>query len=312
MKSVHEEWPDVIPTFNSIEHRHQQSLQKNPNIKLWITDQGEQNWDQLLPNQLLITNNIIQPGVLSPGQVRLLPQSFWAGFYSTVMHYDAGLQPQYAYNCFINRMDPTRQSWLYQLVRRNLFDLGLISFNMDISRHIGLGHYHKTAQPMEIFDDQFERHCKIFQAEHDYVRSKIPFRNFDDSNLNNVVMQSKFSLVLETYFEDNRYITYSEKVFRCLKLPRPWLMFAMKGAVAGLANMGFDVLHDVVDHDYDNIDFLIDRQVAILDLCQHMINIEYTPALTQRLNQAAQHNQTLLDQLKQSWSDDFTNFFANL
>jgi hypothetical protein len=309
---VFDEWPDVMPTLTHLQICHRKSLQKNPNTKLWITDHSESNWDRLPSDQLLITNNIVHEGVLPQGQLRTLPNSVWASFYSTAMHYDAAIKPRHAYNCFINRMDPTRQSWLYQLIRRNLFDLGLVSFNMDISRHVSLGQYLNTAQPLEIFDDQFEKHCKIFQTEHDYIRSKIPFRNFDDSNLNNVIMQTKFSLVLETYFDDNRYITYSEKIFRCLKLPRPWLMFAMKGAVSALESMGFDVLRDVVDHSYDSIDFCIDRQVAILDLCQHMINIEYTPALQQRLQQSAQHNQLLLDQLKQSWHNDCTNFFTNL
>jgi hypothetical protein len=331
--SVFNEWKDVLPSFEFLENLHLKSLDKNKNTKLILIDYGAVRWlrskselnkskfdwnhsesdlDQLESDQILITTNIIQKGILQDHQLKQLPNSCWGGFYSTVLNYDKTLTPSHAYNCFINRLDPIRQSWLYQLVRRNILTEGLVSFNMDVSRHYSLGQYTKTTTPIEIFNDQFEKHCKNFQMEHDYIKEKIPFRNFDDFNLNNVIMKSKFSIVLETYFDDNRSVTYSEKIFRCLKLPRPWILFAMKGAVAHLRNMGFDVLDDVVDHSYDNIDNTIERQSMLLDLAQQLGKIEYTPTLYARLQHASESNQNLLVRFNESFKSDCIKFFEEI
>jgi hypothetical protein len=306
------EWKDLQPGLQFLKQLHVKLLTRNKNIKLTIIDQGFAIGDQLKDEEILVTVNKIQNGVYHKYQVKQLPDSCWGGLYSTELEFDPGLEPTHAFNCFINRMDATRQSWLYQLVRRNIFTEGLVSFNMDVSRHHSLGQYSKTTMPIEIFNDQFEKHCKVFQLEHDYIKSKVPFKNFDDSNLNNAVMKTKFSIVLETYFHDNRYVTYSEKIFRCLKLPRPWILFAMKGAVAHLRDMGFDVLDDIVDHGYDNIDFAIERQSVLLDLAQQLGKIEYTPALYTRLQQAAEFNQNLLVRFNKSFKSDCTTFFENL
>jgi len=306
------EWKDLQPSLQFLKQLHVKLLTRNKNIKLTIIDQGFAIGDQLKDEEILVTVNKIQNGVYHKYQVKQLPDSCWGGLYSTELKFDPGLEPTHAFNCFINRIDPIRQSWLYQLVRRNILTEGLVSFNMDVSRHHSLGHYSKTTMPIEIFNDQFEKHCKVFQLEHDYIKSKVPFRNFDDSNLNNAIMKTKFSIVLETYFHDNRYVTYSEKIFRCLKLPRPWILFAMKGAVAHLRDMGFDLLDDIVDHGYDNIDFAIERQSVLLDLAQQLGKIEYTPALYTRLQQAAEFNQNLLVRFNKSFKSDCTTFFENL
>lgn len=312
VSSTFDEWVDIWPTARFLEQLHAKSLTRNKNIKILIIDRGFFIGNLLKDDEILVTTNKIQNGVYHNYQVKQLPDSCWGGLYSTDLKFDPDLEPAYNFNCFINRMDSTRQSWLYQLIRRNILTEGLVSFNMDVSRHYSLGQYSKTTMPFEIFNDQFEKHCKIFQSEHDYIKSKVPFRNFDDSNLNNAIMKTKFSIVLETYFHDNRYVTYSEKIFRCLKLPRPWILFAMKGAVAHLRDMGFDVLDDIVDHGYDNIDFSIERQSVLLDLAQQLGKIEYTPALYARLQQAAESNQNLLVRFNKSFKSDCTTFFENL
>ena len=130
-------------------------------------------------------------------------------------------RPSKNFNCFVNRMDPNRQSWLYLLIRRGLFDQGFISFNMDISRHLMLKEYPPGTTPMEVFENQFEKYCNIFSDEHRILKNKVPYKNFDsDTSPVEIIMDSKFSIVLETYHDDNRFITLSEKIFRCLKLPK--------------------------------------------------------------------------------------------
>lgn len=250
-------------------------------------------WPKQYANQnfkFLVTSNQITPGDLDPKHYEQFSES-WYGMYAG--HVDIKqVTPVRDFNCFMNRICPTRQAWLYQFFRRNLVDRGYISFNMDTSRGIMLREF---SSPLDVFDQYFELYLKTFAEEHPVVREQVPFRNFDESlGLPNLIMQSKFSIVVETYFERNEIITLSEKIFRCLKLPRPWMMLSMKHAIKHLRDLGFDVLDDVVDHSYDNIEFDIDRQVAILDRMEALSQLEYNEQLTHRLESAAKHNQKLL------------------
>ena len=122
-------------------------------------------------------------------------------------------------------------------------------------------------------------------------------------------MRTEFSLVLETYFDRNNIITFSEKIFRCLKLPRPWIIFAMKNAVTYLQDMGFDVLDDLIDHSYDKIDFAIERQSAILDQVEILCKQILTAKQIARCEQAALHNQQLLNKMLGLWQVDLENSF---
>lgn len=211
------------------------------------------------------------------------------------------------FNCFINRMDPMRQSWLYQLLKRGLFDRGYVSFNMDISRT-----KLKNLSKLEAFDQQFNQWLKIFEVQHQQIRDKVPYKNFtDNGNLTKTIMSSKFSVVLETYFDNNNIVTYSEKIFRALQLPRPWVLFGPRLAVTHLRSMGFDVYDDIVNHDrYDLIEFEIDRQVVILDLIEELCNLDIIK-LNTRLVQGQIHNQNLLKQFNNTWKEDFLISLSN-
>lgn len=269
-------------------------------LEVFVTDGIYPERYQNQTNLHVVTNSLVLPGLLDSQVYTPIPDSFYGMYGGPVTYRD--YQPEKDYNCFMNRIDPNRQSWLYQLIRRGIFDRGFVTFNMDPRM--------KTTPPIEIFEQQFEQQLTIFKPEHEYIRSQVPYRNFPiDAKLNDIIMKSRFSIVLETYFDINTVITYSEKIFRCLKLPRPWIMFAMAGAVENLRRMGYDVLDDVVDHSYDSIDFCIDRQVALLDLAEKMCNLEYTPALVDRLNRAAQHNQALLDQHQPNFFPDVAATF---
>ena len=254
------------------------------------------------PTKFLITNNLIVDPIVNPNRYQMFPDS-WYGMYAGAPEYQPQ-SPTWNYNCFINRMDTTRQSWLYLLVRRNVFDQGLVSFNMDISKHILFGQVEKTAIPAQVFEDQYQQYMTNFVTEHEYVKHLVPYKNFDDTDLNGVIMQTKFSIVLETHFDQNYAITYSEKIFRCLKLPRPWVLYGMKNSVSNLRRMGFDVLDDIVDHSYDSIDNHIIRQSKILDQVPALSAIEFTPSLNQRLTAAADHNQSILDHYKELFVGD--------
>jgi hypothetical protein len=255
--------------------------------------------------RILVTNNWLAPGQLDPARYEKFPNS-WYGMYAGSP--DAvDVAPTQCFNCFINRVDPVRQSWLYQLLRRGLFDKGYISVNMDISRHVSQRQCLPDTDILAVFDQQFEHYLKIFQREHDFIRPQMPYRNFESDNLTQTIMSSKFSIILETYFDNNEVITFSEKIFRCLKLPRPWILFAQQHAVQYLRDMGFDVLDDVVDHSYDSIEFGIDRQIKLLDVAEQLCNLKFDPTLAKRTQQAADHNCRLLSNMFDICQQDIFN-----
>jgi hypothetical protein len=165
---------------------------------------------------------------------------------------------------------------------------------------------------IESFEKQFNQHLKIFEAEHQQVRDKVPYKNFvDNGDLTNTIMSSKFSVVLETYFDNNNIVTYSEKIFRALQLPRPWILFGPCLAVTHLRGMGFDVYDDIVNHDrYDLIEFEIERQVVILDMMEELCNLDIIK-LNARLTQGQIHNQNLLKQFNNTWKEDFLTTLSN-
>lgn len=258
--------------------------------------------------RVLVTNNWLAPGQLDTDKYEQFPDT-WYGLYAGEVSVES-MVPTKKFNCFINRMDPIRQSWFYQLMRRDIFDQGLISFNMDISRHIINGQCLPTDSPHTVFEQQFNRHLQIFHSEHERAKDMVPYRNFD-CDLQTAIMQTEFSIVLETYFDRNQVITLSEKIFRCLKLPRPWVMFAMKNAVSYLRELGFDVLDDLVNHIYDGVDFAIDRQTAVLNQIEIMCRHTLTESEIRRCQRAADHNQRLLLDLYDRFHDDVNTACEN-
>ena len=257
---------------------------------------------------ILVTNNWLAPGQLDPSRYEQFPES-WYGMYAGSPD-TIDVTPTQCFNCFINRMDPIRQSWLYQLVRRGLFDKGYISANMDISKHVSERKYMLDCNILAVFDQQFEQHLKIFQHEHDFIRPQMPYRNFESNNLTHTRMSSKFSIILETHFHSNEVITFSEKIFRSLKLPRPWILFAPQHAVQYLRDMGFDVLDDVIDHSYDSIEFSIDRQIRLLDVAEQLCNLKFDTTLVERTQRAADHNCRVLCNMFDIWQQDILNTFV--
>ena len=307
-----EKFESCLAYINSNQDYYNQEIKKvNPNksIDLVIVDACFPTRYQDQQKQVLLTSNYIVPGLLDSTKYEQFLTS-WYGMYAGNVDI-TDVVPVKLFNCFINRMDPIRQSWLYQLIRRDIFDQGYVSFNMEISRHIHMGQYPVGTEPLVVFDHQFEQHLKIFQSEHDCIRSQVPYRNFDTENLNQIIMSSKFGIVLETYFDRNESITLSEKIFRHLKLPRPWILFSHQHAVKYLRDIGFDVLDDIVDHSYDSIEFSINRQAKLLDIAKELCKLEFNKQLLDRMNTAAVHNQQLLDTMFGTWQQDITTAFEH-
>jgi hypothetical protein len=250
-------------------------------------------------NTLAITNNIVKCSADHARHIHTTNPTYYGMYYFDCTNNTMPIQKDF--NCFINRFDIFRQSWMYQLIRRRLFDRGFISFNNLAGKGKEFRQEFLELSRQEIFELSFQKFNSIFAEEHEFIKNQIPYKNFEDTeDLTSVILASKFSIVLETSFHDNRTITYSEKIFRCLQLPRSWVLFSTQYAVENLRQLGFDVLDEIVDHSYDTIADPVKRQVAILDECEKLVAIN-VPDILSRCQQAVEHNKSVLKSMNDVW-----------
>lgn len=232
----------------------------------------------------LVTDNIVELN-----HIPLYPE-YW-GTYSYQPDY-VDQAPTKLFNCFMNRICTTRQSWFYQFVRRNLLWHGNVSFLLD-SRNPPTG--------KELYEANFQGY-EIFEAEHNLMRNRVPFINFA-GDLDQAIVDSQFSVVIETYFDWPGTIAFSEKVFRALQLPRPIMLYSMPGSIATLRKYGFELFDDIVDHSYDLEPDQIKRQVMILDQLCEWRDRPFSKENLIDFEQRTQHNRNLLQDLRARWPD---------
>jgi hypothetical protein len=221
--------------------------------------------------------------------INLYPEIF--GKFYNDFTYD-NCVPTVEFNCFIHRGCPFRQSWIYQLQRLGLLDNGYVSYWCEDRSN--------RRPPQEHYEELFKENQinQIFEKEHLALREKIPFKNFDIS-IEDAIINSKLSVVIETFFHNNQFICFSEKMWRSLQLPRPWLMSNVAHAVQQLRDWGFDVLDQYVDHSYDSEPDPITRRMMILEQVKQGIKLSESDLID--LEKRAQHNRTLLKYYQLDW-----------
>jgi len=158
--------------------------------------------------------------------------------------------PTKLFNCFIHRTDSVRQSWLYFLHHYDLLDQGYVSYLLfqlkDYSKLTGVDLYDYVHHNFQL--DELEHFCRAYQA----LRDKVPYQNFkENSILSDKILDSKYSLVLDTYAicDDYNSWFFSEKVARALMLPTCPLLFLQKGTLTKLSNLGLVIAKSNLDID---------------------------------------------------------------
>jgi hypothetical protein len=270
-------WSEINEDLEQHVARH------NKDYKVANIDLFNENFDKV------ITDNI----VYDRESIWLGPE-YWGKMYYYRPRYTNCL-PDKTYNCFINRADPFRQSWLYLLVRQDLLSDGYVSFNAHDR--------FSDRTPLETYDYFYTQGLDNFSAEHYAIRDKIPYSNLLGS-LDQTVVNSKISLVIETYFAESRGISFSEKTFRALQLPRPFVIFGHPNCINVLRDIGLDTYDDLVDHSsYDSCTNSVERQTNILKIINDFKLVEYNNNLITKLEQRASANRQRLKELKEQWPD---------
>jgi len=235
---------------------------------------------------VIVTDNY--PICPVPGHtISVLPE-FWS-----IWHFDPVYQDRpasQAYNCFMNRPRGDRSVVFYELLKRNILRSGFVSYNCT----------------REQYEQEFiNAELHQYSDQHLVGQDQIPYNTVQThGTLEQCIVDSNVSLILETYVSDN-HIVFSEKLFRCLQMPRPWLLYCSPGSIELLRSYGFDVLSDYADIAYDKIGNHGDRLLNILDQLETFIGRNYSAADYQRFELSAQHNQALLSKFKQCWPEKF-------
>ena len=275
-------------------------------------------------NTVVITDNHVT--VPTEFTVCQLPASFFGIYCHTPA--DQTWAPQRRFNFSVNRLDTKRMLVMLELWNRCMYmaltdglqldDLDLINFNCwtwsSANDSAETFQQNFTAQW-----EQLEEHYRTLYAHvFEDLLPRMPFRNHTLSHEHSHV-SAWLNVVMETYSSDAN-IALSEKMFRALCLPVPWTVYSGKHTVAYLRSLGFDVMPDLVPHNYDGmienktaaygdkmVDFIFEGADAVSKYKQQEFE-----SLRDRCQAAAQHNQQKLADMQRQWPQDFAAWWPQV
>lgn len=247
----------------------------------------------------VITDNWINtPTVYNVAQV---PDSFY-GIYS-YQPADQLWRPDRDYTFSVNRIDFKRMQILANLYQQLKFDCGYVNFNCTQGQNTDPQHNfngllaYASAQELPVLRT---------------LASIMPVKNYDIDH-DQTYTHSWLNITVETYSSDN-VVALSEKIFRCLVTPVPWIAYSGRYTIARLRALGFDVLDDVVDHRYDRLIEAHHKISVFVDTANTTIAAlkqqDWT-MLSQRCAAAAAHNQQQLARMKSTWTTDFAEWLID-
>lgn len=276
-------------------------------------------WDA---DTLVITDNEIT--CATQYQVCQLPDSYF-GIYSyqpELTHW----RPERRFNFSVNRLDAKRLMLFLELVTRTLypnsrvFDLerDLVNFNC--------WHWGSANDSPSAFQHSFTKEFshvpevlqQVYRPAFEHMLPLMPYRNHEYA-LEQSHVRAWLNMVIETYSSDT-CIALSEKTFRALVTPVPFMIYAGRYTTARLTRMGFDLMPDMVTH---RTDFNLEKQTGefgdrmvdfVRDAHESVEAMKLLPfeQVQQRCQAAADHNQKLLAKMKQSWPGDFASWWAQV
>jgi hypothetical protein len=258
-------------------------------------------------NTMVITDNHLNcPSVY---RMRPTPLSFY-GIYSYVPSNQSWC-PDRDYTFAVNRLDYKRMDMLLQLHRTLGLDTGYVNFNCNI----GGKHVASEQARRQAFLEQAQTHAGTAAEQDAFVNLAhlVPIKNHTLEH-DQMYTLGWLNIIVETYSSDN-VISFSEKIFRCLVTPVPWVMYAGRYAIAKLRELGFDVMDDLVDHSYDCLMEAQHKMSYFATSAQKTIATLKTQDWEQiksRAQVAAFHNQTLLSDLSRIWYENQSAWLQQL
>lgn len=257
------------------------------------TDRGQDTPYLFDADTMVVTDNWINTPTVY--QVARLPDSFY-GIYSYVPNNQAWT-PDRDYTFAVNRIDFRRMRILLNLHQRLGIDQGYVNFNCVLGR---------DTDPQQNFNAllAYATHNELPMFRQ--LSHMMPVKNYSVDH-DQTYTHSWLNIMVETYSGDN-VVSISEKIFRCLVTPAPWIAYSGRYTIARLRSLGFDVLDDIIDHRYDRLIEAHHKMLEFVNTAQGTITSLKTQdqtELEQRCITAAQHNQQLLSAMRDDWASDF-------
>jgi hypothetical protein len=262
--------------------------------------------DLMTSQDLLVTDNWISRPTRA--QVCSLPRS-WSGIYAYCPDaVDADI-PSRDFGLCVNRLDHERLTVFCELARiTNIDQAAYVNVNCTAhDRDLDLAQKQQAAQRM--FDTVRTPIQHDIDAVFQQIKHQMPYRNHG-LTVEQVHAASRVNLVMETYYQDNA-VALSEKIFRALVTARPWVLYAGRSAVARLRQLGFDTLDDVVDHNsYDELTSRDELKYRVVVAAAQKVVLANSHTVS-RIQQAADHNQQHLFQLRSQLAQDLGSWFRD-
>ena len=284
-------------------------------------------WDT---NTTVITDNEIT--CATQYQVCQLPDSYF-GIYS----YQPELSnwtPERRFNFSVNRLDAKRLMLFLELTTRAtkpdpdpmhkdwpvLLDLDRDFVNFNCWAWGSTNDSPKVCQQSFIreFGHIPENLQMVYRKTFEEMTPMMPYRNHNYS-VEQSHVRSWLNMVIETYSSDT-CIALSEKTFRALVTPVPFMVYAGRYTTARLTQMGFDLMPDLVNH---RSDFTLEKQTGefgdrMVDFVRDgdesvaAMKTQSFEQVKQRCLAAAEHNQQLLAKMKSAWATDFAKWWPSV
>ena len=277
-----------------------------------INNDYETDISQLFSKDIIIItdNHIINP---IDYQINQLPSSFFGIYFAGFNEFKWNPNRQFCFS--VNRIDYRRLQLLIEICNSIDIDQGYINFNCQTAE---FSNVLEVAPPPTQLKENFKQHwdqLKINNVEmFNFIESKMPLKNYSESH-EEIHTMSWLNIIVESYSSDDS-VVFSEKIFRALQLPVPWVLYGGRTAVAYLESLGFDCLSDIIDHStYDKLhqsDNKIEKFIDFSMQCIPKLQQVQTDLLQQRCQLACKHNQLLLSTWQKTWQQDLKDWSNSL
>lgn len=297
------------PKENSIKKIFANLCKQKSDVLISYIDVADKTQFESDSKQFIVTDQMVDISKYPSKTILKLPDSLFGIYYIPEQLEDCYISKDF--NLFSNRANVQRQFWFYKIIENGWLDRCMTSY---------IGSTSRTDRP-DLTSQQFVDYLHkkfffpIYETEHQFARKNVPYQNFVESgDLRKIMIKTKLSVVIETYHERSDAITFSEKIFRALQVPRPWVLSGATGSVSRLKSMGFDVFDDYIDHSYDS--YPTDQNIAqrdfdIMNQIERVMNLTVTKSMQDDWYRRYQNNYKILASWNQTWKKDFQQFILD-
>lgn len=297
------------PKENSIKKIFAKLCKQRSDVLISYIDVADKTQFESDSNHFIVTDQMVDTNKYPSKKILKLPDSVFGTYYISEQLENSSISKEF--NLFSNRANVQRQFWFYKIIENGWLDRCVTSY---------IGSTSRSSQP-DLNPQQFVDYLHknfffpMYETEYQFARENVPYQNFVESgDLRKIMIKTKLSIVIETYHERSDAITFSEKIFRALQVPRPWVLSGATGSVSRLRSMGFDVFDDYIDHSYDS--YPTDQDIAqrdsnIMNQVERVMNLTVTKSIQDDWYQRYQNNCKILALWNQTWRKDFQQFILD-